>query len=306
MQQWRWLLDKHLLPRLGQKQFSQLKRGDIKECVRAIQASAGLQCAEGDQSRAGNRTANMGHGLVRRIYNWGIEEDRCDANPAVFRKLFDDQPVKRIGALNDERVRTLWIGLEEEASAGWGAQSVLAIQLVFLTLQRPNEVVKARREDFNWDRNVWRIPEDLTKTNDCYEVPLSDTAAKMFQKAFSNGTGKWAFPSKDPRQPMRPGILSHRFGKLRKRLVEAGKLEGDVELYDARRFGRTCIEQRLGFSEHIAEKVINHAVDRSMSRRYDVGDYTGAVRKAHEAWAYELERIVADKPMQTNVTQLRA
>jgi hypothetical protein len=66
-------------------------------------------------------------------------EDRCESNPASFRKLFDDTPVRRIGMLNDQRLRTIWLALEEEAAKGWGTATAIACQLAFLTLQRPNE-----------------------------------------------------------------------------------------------------------------------------------------------------------------------
>ena len=54
-----------------------------------------------------------------------------------------------------------------------------------------------------------------------------------------------------------------------------------------------AIAQALGIPEHIAERVINHTPDRSMARRYDVGDYSSEVRRACEAWARELRRIVS-------------
>jgi hypothetical protein len=51
------------------------------------------------------------------------------------------------------------------------------------------------------------------------------------------------------------------------------------------------LEQRLGFSEHVAERVINHAEKGGMSQRYNVGDYSEHVRAAHDAWTAELCRI---------------
>ena len=58
-----------------------------------------------------------------------MEEERCETNPAVFKKMFDDTPMKRIGALDDQRVRVIWGALVEEAAKGWGRATALAIQL---------------------------------------------------------------------------------------------------------------------------------------------------------------------------------
>jgi integrase len=287
-----WLLEKYILPRIGQRPVTDLKRVDVKECVRAIQAIARSAHAEVESS-SGNRTANMCHALIKGIFNWAINEDRCEVNPAAFRKLFDDMPVRRVGALNDERLRIIWQALEDEDAKGWGSTSVLAIQLVILTLQRPNEIVHAHQDDFDWNEAVWRIPESRTKTNSAYEVPLTDHSVALFQRAFKLSQSPWAFPAEDRKGSLRPGVLSQRFEKLRHRLVKAGRLPNEnVQLYDGRRFGRTRLVQGLGVPEHIAERVINHAPDRSMARRYDVGDYSGEIRRAHEAWTQELRRIV--------------
>ncbi len=301
-----WLLDKHIIPRIGATPFEGLRRADVKECVRAIQANAGTpKAGAGDEDRTGNRTANLCHGVIRRIFNWAIGEDRCETNPAVFTKLFDDTPVRRVGALNDDRMRTIWLALDHEAANGWGTATVLAMQLVILTLQRPNEVTQAHKDDIDWKERMWRIPESRTKTNTLYEIPLTDDAVCLFQRAFKLSKSAWAFLGEDGKTPLRANVLSHRFEKTRRRLVKAGRLpSADVQLYDTRRFGRTRLVQGLGFPEHIAERVINHAPDRSMARRYDVGDYSSDIRRAQEAWAAELRRIVSGNPTPFNVVSV--
>ena len=158
-------------------------------------------------------------------------------------------------------------------------------------MQRPNEIVQAHRDDFDWQARVWRIPENRTKTNTLYEVPLTDDALVLFREAFGMTNSQWAFPAKDGKGHLAPNALSHRFEKTRA-IVNAGTLPKDVQLYDARRFGRTRLVQALGVPEHIAERVINHAPDRRMAGRYDVADYSGELLRAHEAWATELRRIV--------------
>ena len=258
-----------------------------------------------DEPNAGHRTANKAHEVVRRVFSWGIDEGFCKSNPAAFPAIFDDNAEKRICALNDERLTFFWNAFEKEAKQGWGNGSVLAIQLCALTLQRPNEIVQARNDQFDWEALVWHIPASRTKTNTSYQVPFSSFAAELFKAAFKLSGTSWAFPTKDGKKHIHPNVLTHRFGKTRRRLLDAGKLTSeDVELYDFRRLGRTLIEQRLGFSEHVAERVINHAPNRSMARRYNVGDYTGEIRRAHQAWAWELRRIVYKETPPSNVLQL--
>ncbi len=126
----RWLLDKHILPRIGSRPVADLRRANVKECLREIQGSVeanGRRAANG--KTAGSRTAAMCHGLIGRIFNWAMGEDRCENNPAAFPKLFNDTPEKRIGALNDDRLRAIWMALEGEAAKGWGTATAIAVQL---------------------------------------------------------------------------------------------------------------------------------------------------------------------------------
>src|SRR5262249_51123291 len=112
---------------------------------------------------------------------------------------------------------------------------------------------------------------------------------------FSLSKGPWAFPADDGEGPINPHVLSVRFAKTRRRLLKEKLLpNANVQLYDGRRFGRTRLTQKLGIPPHIAERVINHAPDRSMARRYDVADYSQEIRTAHEVWGRELRRIVAN------------
>jgi hypothetical protein len=63
--------------------------------------------------------------------------------------------------------------------------------------------------------------------------------------------------------------------RVRGRLLEAKEnTSADVTLYDCSgRFGRTMLEEKLGFREGVAEAVINHAdPGRNMRRRYNVSD----------------------------------
>jgi integrase len=282
-------LDTYVNPRIGSRPYGDLTRREIRECLREIWKAAGGNPHSSD----GARTANLCHGDIKAVLSWALEEDLLDANPAAFPKMFDDRPVKRVGKLSEETLKALWAELEAEREKGWGAASVIGIQLCFVTLQRPNEITKANRADFDWKAGVWRIHPDRTKTNVSYEVPLTDQAVELFQAAFKEHNSEWAFPSDEREGHIDERTLSHRFGKTRKRLVKAKKMPADVELYDARRFGRTCLTSKLGVLQHIAERVLNHAEDRSIAATYDVADYSADVRKAHEAWTAELRRIVS-------------
>ena len=293
-------LDLHILPAIGAKPIATLTRADVKQMVRDIQAKAAKGAGTDEEGRLpGARVANVCHGIVRSVFNWAMEEERAETNPGAFRKLFADDPVRR-SLMEDEAVRLAWASLEAEKAAktprGWA--SAVAIQLCFATLQRPLEVISARKVDVDTEKGLWRIPAGLTKTNQVYEVPLSPLACGLFKAAMEKSGSDWVFPKTAGEGHMERHDLSQRWGRLRDRHARAAKareekspLEG-VTLYDARRLGRTAMVRRLNVAQDIAEACINHAPDRGIAVRYDVGDRSGLIRAAMNQWAALLEDII--------------
>ena len=147
---------------------------------------------------------------------------------------------------------------------------------------------------------MWRIPAGQTKTNEVYEVPLSPQAGALFRDALSKHNLPWVFPNKAGDGHIRHDGPKQRWMRIRKKLVrEARKIDqtcplDGVQLYDCRRLGRTLLVRELGVSPVIAEACINHAPDRSMRTRYDVGENIGDVRQAMELWGDEVERLVGN------------
>ena len=294
----------HILPSLGETQFRHITRAQVRELVRSIQAEAAKHPRAREGSNPGAKLANECQGVIRTVFNWAIEEELADMNPATFRKLFRDTPDKR-SQMPDGALELMWNALRAEMQTddgrhGWG--SALAIMLHAVTLQRPAEIVAARREQFDWTprKEMWRIPAGQTKTNEVYEVPLSPQAAVLFRDALSKHNLPWVFPNKVGDDHIRHDGPKQRWMRVRNKLVaEARKVDepcplDGVQLYDCRRLGRTLLVRELGVSPAIAEACINHAPDRSMRTRYDVGESIGDIRQAMELWGDEVERLVGD------------
>jgi hypothetical protein len=99
-----WRLDSHILPRIGQKPVATLARADIRACVRDIQI--GCRARNQDAEKAGHKTANACHRLIRQILNWACDEEIISANSAAgMKKLFDSQSESRIGKCNEATLR---------------------------------------------------------------------------------------------------------------------------------------------------------------------------------------------------------
>lgn len=297
-----WLLDKHILPRIKAKPVAELDRAAIRACVREVQA--GCQTFKGNPEKSGHRTANACRAMIARILEWAVEEEIIPGNPAArMKKMFDDTPARRVNRCNDDILRAFWSELEDGDIQRTGKATALCCQLIMLTLQRPNEVTKAHRADFHFDKLLWLPRESLTKTNTLYRVCLTPWTKELFEKAFELSGCDWAFPGLDG-EPMEAHVTNRFWQRVRARLIKDGKLSSaDITLYDcSRRFGRTCLEETLGFREAVAEAVINHAdPGQTMRRRYNVSDMLPELRRAHEAWQAEVRRITGSVPRPDNV-----
>ena len=247
MQGRQWLLNKHILPKIKSKQLSELNRAAIRACVREIQGSC--KPSKIYPEKSGHRTANACKALIARVLEWAVDEEIILGNPAArMKKMFDDTPARRINKCDETILRAFWNEIESGDIQKTGKATALCCQLIILTLQRPNEVVKAHRADFHFDRLLWLPRESLTKTNVMYRVPLTQWTAALFQRAFKQSGSEWAFPGLDE-SPMEAHNTNTFWQRIRGRLIKDGKLtSADVTLYDcSRRFGRAGDRRDIRF-----------------------------------------------------------
>lgn len=289
----RWLLNAFILPRIGECVAADLKPQDIACVIDEVRAE--VNRGRGRKRTDYNRTAAMAHGLIRLIFSWAIDKgiNGLVFNPAAGRrrrKHGTGGPEKRIGRLDNNRVRIIWQELEADKHRGRAPQAALATQLCLVLGQRPVEICGLHKAHVDFEARTWTIPAEFTKTKCEYRTPLSDLALGLIQEAFRQSRSQQAFPA------MTTPYLSCCFYMMRKRLIRAGKLSSDraPALYDLRRFFRTSIEHILGFSEKVAERCIQHAPKRDISQIYDVADLSDQVRAAHEAWSKYLSELVRE------------
>lgn len=288
----RWLLDNHVLPRLGTKRYADLKRGEIISFIEDVGA------------RVGGVTANRAHAIIRQVLNYALKRDLIDANPALaIERLFPENSRDRV--LNDAEMRKLWAfwqaakrnegkGLKAGREEGQRPINVvspgaaIALELCLLTLQRAGEVAGARIEEFNWDDKLWIIPAERMKGKRAHAVPLSQLALKRFKAAFELSKSHLAFPARGGEAPLEAKRLTRAMARSCKALEVA-----HASPHDLRRTGRTLLtSERVGVGYEVAERVIAHLVGSAVSRVYDRNEYLREKRAALEAWASELGRIV--------------
>jgi integrase len=141
--------------------------------------------------------ANRTLALVRKIFNFGIQEDMVEVNPC-HGLVRPGQERQRDRVLSPDEVRKLWTSLDGVTPA-----RAAIFKLLLLTAQRVGEVLTMRREDLDLRGGWWTIPAERSKNGLAHRVPLSKQAVAIVQTMLEDASDSpWVFPSADEDGPV--------------------------------------------------------------------------------------------------------
>jgi integrase len=297
---WTWLHAKHLKPRLGGERLEDLAPGAARRVLRDIGAAAGPT------------TANRAHGLLRRILNFGVEEEHLVANPlAKLKPLFNEQ--SRVRVLADGELKALWgaagkttaparEGSEERDDLWVSRTMAVAVLLCAVTLQRGGEVVGMTARELDREARTWLLPADRTKAGREHLVPLSDLAIRLIEEARGYAALRLGrepqgddpiFPS--PKNPTKP-IARLSLSRAMARLNGVAGIENATP-HDLRRTGATTMaSERIGALSEVVARVLNHAPPGlGVTGIYNRHAYVAEKRRALDMWAGVLVVVVGER-----------
>ena len=283
------LLRRLIYPILGAIDITKINQDMVQEALEEIEI--GVLKRRRAAEFSGRTTAVSCHKAMKRVWKYALAKELAIRNPADF-TCADDTPVKRRGRMDDDRLKVLWHHLQAGYVGGARCVAPLVIMIYMTTLQRPVDIARARRADIDLAARTWRPKQ--TKTAVPYFVPLSDLACALISHAMTLSESEWLFPKQSKKSDghMLETSMGNYWFNLRKRLVKDGVIpDDDINQYDCRRYGRTQLVHKLGFSNEVAELVINHHRKSDISTLYDVYDFEPDIRKAQEAWGNDLAKL---------------
>lgn len=290
------IFDKAVKPLIGTVKLPELERHHVRAVLQKLKAR--------NVPVAVNRTLSA----FRRALAWGVEQDLLKTNPASGIKTnVLETPKDR--ALTENEIITFWHGLD---NAPMDERSKLALQIMLLTGQRPGEVCGILKTELDFEAKTWTLPKGRTKNGKLHVVPLSSLVATLMQQAMSlDPASPFLFTTKGRAgggvfkvKAMDGHALSH---AMRGSLTALGLADNPATPHDLRRTTATHLA-RLGFSDHVVGKVLNHGTElrRTITARvYIQHDFLAEKRIALETWANELEMIIGERRATSNVLALR-
>jgi integrase len=271
-------LDKHLLPALGGRDFTSIRRGDVAKLLDAIEDNSGPVAA--DKVLA----------AISTICNWYATRNDSYSSPIVKgMKRSDAKPRDRI--LSDDELRAVWRAAE--ANGTFGAM----VRVLLLTGQRREKVAAMRWQDIALD-GTWSIPAEAREKGNAGELVLPEMALAIIQQQPRFDSNPYVFAGR--RDTYRTG---HSGAKAALDAKVASGMGGMPRwtLHDLRRTARSLMS-RANVRPDIAERVLGHAIG-GVEGIYDRHSYRAEKAHALKALASLIESILA--PQDAKVRRLR-
>ena len=263
-----------VLPGWGHRGIAEIRRADVLRLVEEARERGGV-CS--------NRTL----ALVRAVFQYAVDREELDANPALRiprRYLFSEKPRERV--LSHEEVRAVLASLEKLDPIVGGA-----FLMILVTAQRPGEVLRMRWEEIALDDAgdpYWKIPDHVAKTGRGHSVPLSRQAVALLEtlRPLTGSSSSWVFASTKAEGPLR--WLSHAAERLRQ---HSGVMA--FTPHDLRRTAATRMGER-GVRPDVIERVLNH-VPAKIARTYNRASYEAEKRQALNTLGELIGSLAASK-----------
>ena len=148
------IISVELLPHWRQLLAKEVTRRDVRELLRQI------------LDRPAPIMANRTLALVRKMFNFAIDEELLHVNPAQrVKRLAPERPRDRV--LTEDEIRQVWSVLDAES-----ALIASAVRLMLLTAQRSGEVLSMRWKDVDL---LSRVVDDTVSSRQERSIPQSAT-----------------------------------------------------------------------------------------------------------------------------------
>lgn len=293
------ILKRDVLPGWGKRKAKDIRKADVTELMERIVL------------RGAPIMANYCFAVVRKMFNWAVEQDILETTPFIGAKLPSAKNA-RDRVLSEPEIKTFWNSLDR-TDLNMSVDVKRALRLILVTAQRPGEVIGMHSNEI--DGHWWTIPAERAKNGKSHRVYLTDTALSLIGDTDGKG---YIFPTpvkKDRsgavieiEQPIGDTALSVAVARNRAYPVTDAKgnplylkdgkpaTENRLEVdhftpHDLRRTAATFMAQN-GEMDEVIDAVLNHS-KQGVIKVYNQYRYDKEKQAALEAWEQKIKIILA-------------
>lgn len=272
-------LEVNIFPAIGGIAITEIEPPLLLEVIRKIEGRGSLEMARRQLRKCGEifRYAIACGKAVR-----DPSADITDALKPIKSKHYAAIDVKELPAL---------IQAIEKNDARLYQSTRNALKLMLLTFVRTGELINARWEEVDFERQEWIIPVERMKMRREHVVPLSRQAVAVLksQKAIA-GHRPHVFPSAvRPRNSMSNNTILVAL----KRLGFGGRMTG----HGFRALAMSAIKQELGYRHEVVDRQLAHVPGNKIDKAYDRALFLDERRVMMQAWADYIDTLAGIKPV---------
>jgi integrase len=269
------VLDRYILPTLGERAFTSIKRSEVSGLLDKI------------EDKHGPSQADHALSIMRSIATWFSLRDDDFLSPfatvkAKGMKRSRSKPRDRV--LDDAEIRTVW------RQAGYFGTYGSFVKVLLLVAQRRNAVRNMCWSDLTPSDDgglLWTMPKEDRQKGNAGKLKLPALAVQIIRALPRFESNPFVFAS-DRTDKAIVGI-----GKSQRRFTKACALP-HWTLHDLRRTGRSLLA-RAGVNREIAEQIMGHALP-GVEGTYNRFDYQPEKAHALAALAKLIEEILRPAP----------
>jgi integrase len=270
-------IEKHVVPRWGQRPISEIRRADVNELVRTLRKDSPIG-------------ANRVLAYLKTFFSWAIDQDLLEASAAASVKR-PAKETKRDRVLTDSEIRAIWQACGELGAFGRAFRFMLA------TGQRRTEAGEIVWSEIDRANRLWTLPRQRAKADRAHEIPLSDLAMSILDACPK--LGDFVFTTLGTRpisgwSKAKAALDRIALERLKEVALERGDdapaTFADWRLHDLRRTAATHIA-KLGVDRIVISKLLNHA-EGGVTGLCDRHSRDPEKRMALDLWGQRLQVIV--------------
>jgi integrase len=275
------LLEREVFPHIGSLPIRQVTPAHILAILKRLEKEA-------------PSFAILAQQAIGATFRLAVSTLRAEADPvAPLRGAIKTPPTQHKMPLEVREIPGFFKALEDYTGS---FITKVALRLVWLTLVRTNEALRAKWSEFDLDRAEWKIPGERMKkrTIAAHVIPLPTQAVTLLRRLYAvTGESEYLFPNRSSnRKPAAVTLLN--------KAVSSMGYAGKFSPHAIRTTGSTMLNE-MGFNGDWIERQLAHS-DRNETRAsYNGAKYLEQRRGMMQQWADYLDALASG----TKVTPIR-
>lgn len=282
-------IQKYIAPFLENKKINEVKATDIKQILDAV-------ITENKQGRAEQVLMR-----IKGLFKFAMINNNLSFNPSkTFTKQYiyknvDNRHSKLGGRVLDAEDADAaneylkFLNAVKSYSHGFFYRNIFILLTILCV--RKNELTEASWSEFDFEKNIWHLPANRTKTRQAIDIPLPALAVKILLEFFKKRTnGKKVLPNL--KTSSKNNISDSTLWRVIQRVCERNNLK-PFSPHSYRKTSRTLLSS-LGVETSIAERCLNHAVGDKMERTYNKDKFFEPRKQALNKLADYINKITSE------------